>query len=88
MPEEQLKAFLEKVKGDTSLQEQLKAAANADAVVAIAKNAGFIISGKDLTNLPSANLTEADLEGVAGGGATGLGGTNCMVNGKLICNAT
>ena len=37
MSEEQLKAFLEKVKADTSLQEKLKAAADNDAVVAIAK---------------------------------------------------
>ena len=33
MSEEQLKAFLEKIKDDTTLQEQLKAATNADAVV-------------------------------------------------------
>ena len=39
MSEEQLKAFLEKVKDDTSLQEKLKAAADADAVAAIAKGA-------------------------------------------------
>ena len=32
MPEEQLKAFLVQVKGDSSLQERLKAAANPDAV--------------------------------------------------------
>ena len=44
MSEEQLKAFLEKVKGDTSLQGQLKAAADSDAVLAIAKEAGFMIS--------------------------------------------
>ena len=42
MSEEQLKAFLEKVKGDTSLQEKLKAASDADAVVAIAKEAGLV----------------------------------------------
>ena len=36
MSEEQLKAFLEKVKADTSLQEKLKAAADAEAVAAIA----------------------------------------------------
>ena len=42
MSEGQLKAFLEKVKVDTSLQEKLKAAAaDADAVVAIAKESGF-----------------------------------------------
>ena len=41
MSEEQLKAFLEKVKDDTSLQEKLRAASDADAVAAIAKEAGF-----------------------------------------------
>ena len=47
MSEEQLKAFLEKVKGDTTLQEQLNAATNADAVVEIAKASGFVISADD-----------------------------------------
>ena len=37
MSEEQLKSFLEKVKTDTSLQEKLKGAADADAALAIAK---------------------------------------------------
>ena len=50
MSEEQLKAFLEKVKTDASLQEKLKAAADADAVLAIAKDAGFRISADDLKN--------------------------------------
>ena len=66
MSEEQLKAFLEKVKGDTSLQEKLKAAANADAVTAIANEAGFSISADDLTKAQS-ELSEEELEGVAGG---------------------
>ena len=66
MSEEQLKAFLEKVKSDTSLQEKLKAAANADAVTAIAKEAGFSISADDLKNAQS-ELSEEELEGVAGG---------------------
>ena len=65
MSEEQLKAFLEKVKGDTGLQEKLKATANSDAVVSIAKEAGFMISADDLTKAQS--LTEEELEGVAGG---------------------
>ena len=65
MSEEQLKAFLEKVKADTSLQEKLKAAANADAVVSIAKEAGFSISADDLKK--AQELTEEELEGVAGG---------------------
>ena len=66
MSEEQLKAFLEKVKGDTSLQEKIKAAADANAVAAIAKEAGFSISADDLTKAQS-ELSEEELEGVAGG---------------------
>ena len=66
MSEEQLKAFLEKVKADTSLQEKLKAASDADAVVAIAKAAGFTITTEDL-NSHRQNLTEDELESVDGG---------------------
>ena len=68
MSEEQLKAFLEKAKGDTSLQEKLKAAADSDAVAAIAKEAGFMISADDLAKAQS-ELSEEELEGVAGGGS-------------------
>ncbi|WP_114991203.1 Nif11-like leader peptide family natural product precursor [Synechococcus sp. UW179A] len=66
MSEEQLKAFLEKVKGDTTLQEQLKAAADTDAVLAIAKEAGFSISADDLKNAQS-EITDEELEDAAGG---------------------
>ena len=66
MSEEQLKAFLEKVKGDTSLQEKLKAAADNDAVAAIAQEAGFSISADDLKKAKS-EISDDDLEGVAGG---------------------
>ena len=38
MPEEQLKAFLEKVKAEASLQGKLKAATDLESVVAIAKD--------------------------------------------------
>ena len=66
MSEEQLKAFLEKVKADISLQEKLKAAGDNNAVVEIAKAAGFSISADDLTKAQS-ELSEEELEGVAGG---------------------
>ena len=66
MSEEQLKAFIEKVKADTSLQEKLKAAVDADAVAAIAKEAGFSVSIDDLKNAQS-ELSDEELEGVAGG---------------------
>ncbi|EAU72735.1 Nif11-like leader peptide family natural product precursor [Synechococcus sp. RS9916] len=69
MSEEQLKAFLEKVKADTTLQEKLKAAADSDAVLAIAKEAGFSISADDLKNAQS-EVSEEELEGVAGGEKT------------------
>ena len=65
MPEEQLKAFLEKVKTDTSLQEKLNAAADAD-VVAIAKAAGFSITTEDL-NSHRQGVSDDELEGAAGG---------------------
>ena len=67
MSEEQLKAFLEAVKANEGLQEQLKAAADADAVVAIAKAAGFAISAEELQRA-QAELSDEELEGVAGGG--------------------
>ena len=66
MSEEQLKAFLEKVKADNSLQEKLKAAANPDAVLAIAKDAGFMISADDL-KISQLELSEEELEAVTGG---------------------
>ena len=66
MSEEQLKAFLEKVKVDTSLQEKLKAAADNDAVTAIAKEAGFSVSADDLT-MAQSELSDEELEGAAGG---------------------
>ncbi|CAE22304.1 possible (M20568) ORF 11 [Azotobacter vinelandii] [Prochlorococcus marinus str. MIT 9313] len=70
MSEEQLKAFLAKVQADASLQEQLKAE-GAD-VVAIAKAAGFSITTEDLNSHRQIEMTDDELEGVAGGGC-GLG---------------
>ena len=66
MSEEQLKAFWEAVKADSSLQEKLKAAGDDDAVIAIAKAAGFAISADDLKKAQS-EISEEELEGVAGG---------------------
>ena len=71
MSEEQLKAFLEKVKADTSLQEKLKAASDADGVVAIAKAAGFVISAEELKRAQS-EISDEELEGAAGGIGTYL----------------
>ena len=74
MSEEQLKAFLEKVKADTSLQEKLKAAASPEAAVEIAKEAGFAITAEDIQSMQSSTteLSDEELEGTAGGGSRGF----------------
>ena len=65
MSEEQLKAFLEKVKGDTTLQDKLKAAKSPEDVVSIAKEHGHEFTADKITE-----LSEEELEGVAGGAAS------------------
>jgi predicted ribosomally synthesized peptide with nif11-like leader len=87
MSEEQLKAFLEAVKADAVLQEKLNASVDADAVVAIAKEAGFVISAEELQraqeevseDLRSTSwlISEQELEGVAGGMGVVPGGYAC-----------
>ena len=69
MSEEQLNAFLEKVKGDTSLQEKLKAAGSNEAAIEIAKEAGFAITAEDIQSMQSATveLSDEELESAAGG---------------------
>ena len=67
MSEEQLNAFLEKVKSDAELQEKLKASADANAVVAIAKEAGFSITAEDIQSMPVKELSDEELEEAAGG---------------------
>ena len=62
MSQEQLKAFLAKVKGDTSLQDRLKTAKSQDEVVSIAKE-----HGHDFGTEHVSQLSEEELEGVAGG---------------------
>ena len=63
---EQLKAFLAKVKGDSNLQDKLKAAKSPEDVVAIAKEHDHEFTADKITE-----LSEEELEGVAGGGGGG-----------------
>ena len=60
---EQLNAFLAKVKGDSNLQDKLKAAKSSDEVLSIAKEHGHEFNSDHLSE-----LSEEELEGVAGGG--------------------
>ena len=66
MSEEQFKAFLEKVKSDTELQEKLKAAASPEAALEIAKEAGFSIASEDIQSMGQM-ASDAEMEGAAGG---------------------
>ena len=68
MSEEQLSAFLEKVKADTSLQDKLKAASTPEAAINIAKEAGFAITAEDIQSMQSTvELSDEELEDAAGG---------------------
>ena len=79
MSEEQLKAFLEAVKGDTGLQEKLKAAGSNEAALEIAKDAGFAITAEDIQSMQSAmvEVSDEELEGAAGGGGQTLCWARC-----------
>ena len=78
MSAEQLRAFWEAVEGDTSLQNKLSASTDGeidtpievDAVIAIAKDAGFTITAGDLLKADAQailELNDEELEKVAGG---------------------
>ena len=86
MSEEQLKAFMEAVKADAGLQEKLNAAADSEAVVAIAKEAGFLISAEDLQRSQGqeTEISEEDLEGVAGGRIKHTEGYSCLYGGCAL----
>jgi predicted ribosomally synthesized peptide with nif11-like leader len=69
MSEEQLRALLAKLKDDARLQEKLKGAADLDAFVALAQEAGFDVSKADWLRYQAnqmLELSDEDLEGVAG----------------------
>ena len=70
MSEEQLKAFLGKVKDDSSLQDKLKSAKSQDDVVSVAKEHGHEFTADKLSQ-----ISAEEVEGIAGGwGLISLGG--------------
>ena len=73
MSEEQLAALIAKLKDDEGLQEKLKGAAELDAVLAIAKDAGFDINKAAWLRYQAKQtieLSDEELERVAGGFGT------------------
>ena len=74
MSEEQLSALLANLKDDAGLCEKLKGAADLDAAVAMAQEAGFDVSKADWLRYQAQQtleLTDDELETVAGGCAGG-----------------
>ena len=70
MSEEQLSALLAKLQEDAGLQEKLKGAADLDAAVAIAKDAGLDVSKADWIKYQARKVLEMsdeELAGFAGG---------------------
>jgi predicted ribosomally synthesized peptide with nif11-like leader len=70
MSEEQLSALLAKLKEDAGLREKLQGAADLDAAVVMAKEAGFDVSREDWLKYQAQQtleLSDEELEGVAGG---------------------
>ena len=63
MTSDQLKAFLEKVKTDSELENKILAAADSAAVVSIAKEAGFTIAEDEYQSI----LDHFELESASGG---------------------
>ncbi len=72
MSEEELSALLAKLKDDAGLQEKLKGAADLDAAVAMAQEAGFDVTKADWLKhqaKQTLEMSDNELEGVAGGAA-------------------
>jgi predicted ribosomally synthesized peptide with nif11-like leader len=84
MSEEQLSALIAKLKEDTGLREKLQGAADLDAAISLAKDAGFDVSKEDWLSrkdAQSVELTDDELEMATGGAGTIFS----LCNG---CNAT
>ena len=67
MSEEQLKIFLEAIKEYAELQKKLNTVKNPDDVVAITKEAGFVISAEELQPVQAEVSEDDELGGVTGG---------------------
>lgn len=70
MSDEQLSGLLARLKEDAGLREKLKTAADLDAILTIARDAGFDVSKSDWLRLQARQaleLSDEELEEVAGG---------------------
>ena len=85
MSEEQLTVLLAKVKEDAGLQEKFKGAADLDAAVAMAQEAGFDVSKADWLKhqaKQTIELSNEELERVTGGQALYVENVDNVIMGK------
>ena len=91
MSEEQLSALLAKLKEDAGLREKLQGVGDLDAVIAMAKEAGFDVSKADWLRHQAQQtlaLSDKELEGVAGGHDGPCEGGAFSGAGNLTANIT
>jgi len=81
MSKERLQAFLEAIKGDTALEARIQDTTDLDAVVAIAMEAGFVVSKPELEAAQVLELSEGELETISGG-LRKAGGGNKAIGGR------
>lgn len=83
MTEAELQAFIERLKGDSSLHEEIGKARDAESFAAIAAKAGVNIS-PDWLEMERSKLSEAELEGIGIRGTTTYISQPC----KISCGIT
>jgi predicted ribosomally synthesized peptide with nif11-like leader len=88
MSEEQLSALLAKLKEDAGLQEKLQGAADLDAAVDLAKEAGFDVSKADWLKYQAKQtleLSDEELEAIAGGCADTINSLGITIMSSAVC---
>ena len=68
MSAEGVRSLFERVQQDESLRRQVQAAATPEEKARVAVDAGFDVTADELVPPPQGELTDEDLEQVAGGG--------------------
>lgn len=86
MTEDQLEAFLAKIQADPVLAEKVRAAPDPEAYAALAREAGVMISARDVKSA-RAELSEAELEG-AGSRSTTYPTQSCRNTCKSGCTCS
>ena len=92
MSEEQLGLLIARLQQDSEIRNRLASAGDLDAAVAIAREAGFDVTGADWLSYQSGHsleLSDGELEGVTGGkdswNCITPSAASCSVVGNAIC---